>query len=137
MVKAVNIAVAKQRAKCFLRQRRLVGLGRRRHVDRRRYPVVFRNADLMLDAAELDGVLALINVAVGEAFGARPLHPLLWLLSELFEKLPEVGDLDRPKLVFFFDEAHLLFNNAPKDLSNAIEQVVRLIRSIFRDPNSG
>src|ERR1700756_1076180 len=54
---------------------------------------------------------------------------LLWMLSELFEKLPEVGDLDRPKLVFFFDEAHLLFNNAPNGLLNAIEQVVRLIRS--------
>jgi DNA double-strand break repair helicase HerA and related ATPase len=54
---------------------------------------------------------------------------LLWLLSELFEKLPEVGDLDKPKLVFFFDEAHLLFNDAPAPLLNKIEQVVRLIRS--------
>ncbi len=54
---------------------------------------------------------------------------LLWMLSELFEKLPEVGDLDKPKLVFFFDEAHLLFDNAPKNLLSAIEQVVRLIRS--------
>ncbi len=54
---------------------------------------------------------------------------LLWLLSELFEKLPEVGDLPKPKLVFFFDEAHLLFDNAPKGLLDAIEQVVRLIRS--------
>ena len=54
---------------------------------------------------------------------------LLWMLSELFEKLPEVGDLDKPKLVFFFDEAHLLFDNAPKSLLSAIEQVVRLIRS--------
>ena len=54
---------------------------------------------------------------------------LLWLLSELFEKLPEVGDLEKPKLVFFFDEAHLLFDNAPKALLEAIEQVVRLIRS--------
>ncbi len=54
---------------------------------------------------------------------------LLWLLSELFEHLPEVGDLDRPKLVFFFDEAHLLFNSAPKALLEKIEQVVRLIRS--------
>ncbi len=54
---------------------------------------------------------------------------LLWLLSELFEKLPEVGDLDKPKLVFFFDEAHLLFDDAPKALLTAIEQVVRLIRS--------
>jgi len=54
---------------------------------------------------------------------------LLWLLSELFEELPEVGDPDRPKLVFFFDEAHLLFTDAPKALMDKIEQVVRLIRS--------
>lgn len=54
---------------------------------------------------------------------------LLWLLAELFEQLPEVGDADRPKLVFFFDEAHLLFDNAPKVLIDKIEQVVRLIRS--------
>ncbi|CAL8967632.1 hypothetical protein RHODGE_RHODGE_00661 [Rhodoplanes serenus] len=54
---------------------------------------------------------------------------LLWLIAELFERLPEVGDLDKPKLVFFFDEAHLLFNEAPKALLDRIEQVVRLIRS--------
>lgn len=54
---------------------------------------------------------------------------LLWLLSELFEELPEVGDLEKPKLVFFFDEAHLLFNEAPKPLIEKVEQVVRLIRS--------
>lgn len=54
---------------------------------------------------------------------------LLWMLSELFEKLPEVGDLDKPKLVFFFDEAHLLFNNASPTLQDKIQQVVRLIRS--------
>ncbi len=54
---------------------------------------------------------------------------LLWLLSELFEKLPEVGDLDKPKLVFVFDEAHLLFDDAPPALQQRIEQVVRLIRS--------
>jgi uncharacterized protein len=54
---------------------------------------------------------------------------LLWLLSELFEQLPEAGDLDKPKLVFFFDEAHLLFNDAPKVLLEKIEQVVRLVRS--------
>jgi DNA helicase HerA-like ATPase len=54
---------------------------------------------------------------------------LLWMLSELFEHLPEVGDLDKPKLVFFFDEAHLLFDEAPKPLLQKIEQVVRLIRS--------
>lgn len=54
---------------------------------------------------------------------------LLWMLSELFEQLPEVGDLDKPKLAFFFDEAHLLFAEAPKPLLQKIEQVVRLIRS--------
>lgn len=54
---------------------------------------------------------------------------LLWLLSELFEELPEVGDPDKPKLVFFFDEAHLLFQDAPKALTKKVEQVVRLIRS--------
>ena len=54
---------------------------------------------------------------------------LLWMLSELFEQLPEAGDLDKPKLVFFFDEAHLLFNDAPQALTDKVEQVVRLIRS--------
>jgi DNA helicase HerA-like ATPase len=54
---------------------------------------------------------------------------LLWMLSELFEQLPEVGDVDKPKMVFFFDEAHLLFNEAPKVLLERIELLVRLIRS--------
>lgn len=54
---------------------------------------------------------------------------LLWMLSELFEQLPEVGDVEKPKLVFFFDEAHLLFDDAPDALLDKIEQVVRLIRS--------
>ncbi|OYW82448.1 MAG: ATP-binding protein, partial [Asticcacaulis sp. 32-58-5] len=54
---------------------------------------------------------------------------LLWLLSELFEELPEIGDPEKPRMVFFFDEAHLLFNEAPKSLLEKIEQVVRLIRS--------
>jgi uncharacterized protein len=54
---------------------------------------------------------------------------LLWMLSELFETLPEVGDLAKPKFVFFFDEAHLLFNEAPANLLNKIEQIVRLVRS--------
>lgn len=54
---------------------------------------------------------------------------LLWMLSELYENLPEAGDLDKPKLVFFFDEAHLLFTDAPKALMRKIEQVIRLIRS--------
>lgn len=54
---------------------------------------------------------------------------LLWLMAELFENLPEVGDLDKPKLVFFFDEAHLLFKDAPKIFVDKVEQIVRLIRS--------
>jgi DNA helicase HerA-like ATPase len=54
---------------------------------------------------------------------------LLWLLSELFERLPEVGDVEKPKLIFFFDEAHLLFDDIPQALQEKIEQVVRLIRS--------
>ena len=54
---------------------------------------------------------------------------LLWMLSELFEQLPEIGDPEKPKLVFFFDEAHLLFNDAPRELLERIEQVVRLVRS--------
>ena len=54
---------------------------------------------------------------------------LLWLLAELFERLPEVGDPEKPRLVFFFDEAHLLFDDPPKALREKIEQVVRLIRS--------
>lgn len=54
---------------------------------------------------------------------------MLWLLAELFEELPEVGDLEKPKLVFFFDEAHLLFRDAPKALTDKVEQVVKLIRS--------
>src|SRR5213595_2843462 len=73
-----------------------------------------------------------INILVADKLMQRPrLYAtfLLWMLSELFEELPEVGDLPKPKLVFFFDEAHLLFTDAPKALMDKIEQVVRLIRS--------
>src|SRR5215203_4718978 len=73
-----------------------------------------------------------INILAADKLMTKPrLYAsfLLWMLSELFEELPEVGDLDKPKLVFFFDEAHLLFNDAPKPLLDAVEQVVRLIRS--------
>jgi DNA helicase HerA-like ATPase len=73
-----------------------------------------------------------INILAADKLMAKPrLYAsfLLWMLSELFEELPEVGDLDKPKLVFFFDEAHLLFNDAPRPLLEAVEQVVRLIRS--------
>ncbi|NNL17446.1 MAG: DUF853 family protein, partial [Boseongicola sp.] len=73
-----------------------------------------------------------INIlAADRLMGAPRLYAtsLLWLLSELFEELPEVGDPDKPKLVFFFDEAHLLFDDAPKALVDKVEQVARLIRS--------
>jgi uncharacterized protein len=73
-----------------------------------------------------------INVMSAEQLILKPrLYSsfLLWLLSELFEQLPEVGDLDKPRLVFFFDEAHLLFDDAPASLKQRVEQVVRLIRS--------
>ena len=74
----------------------------------------------------------MINILVADKLMQSPkLYAtfLLWMLSELFEVLPEVGDPPKPKLVFFFDEAHLLFNDAPKALLDKIEQVVRLIRS--------
>ena len=81
--------------------------------------------------ADRDG-RGFINILAADKLIANPrLYAtfLLWLLSELFEQLPEVGDPEKPKLVFFFDEAHLLFNDAPKALLEKIEQVVRLIRS--------
>jgi DNA helicase HerA-like ATPase len=74
----------------------------------------------------------MVNILVADRLMQSPqLYAtfLLWMLSELFEELPEVGDPPKPKLVFFFDEAHLLFNDAPKALMDKIEQVVRLIRS--------
>jgi hypothetical protein len=74
----------------------------------------------------------MVNILVADKLMQNPrLYAtfLLWMLSELFEELPEVGDLPKPKLVFFFDEAHLLFSDAPKALLDKIEQVVRLIRS--------
>jgi DNA helicase HerA-like ATPase len=86
-------------------------------------------ADLMRTDAEGRGV---VNILAADKLMANPrLYAtfLLWLLSELFEQLPEVGDLEKPKLVFFFDEAHLLFNDAPKALVESVETVVRLIRS--------
>lgn len=73
-----------------------------------------------------------INILAADKLLASPRvysTMLLWLLSELFERLPEVGDPDKPRLAFFFDEAHLLFNDAPKELLERIEQVVRLVRS--------
>jgi DNA helicase HerA-like ATPase len=85
--------------------------------------------DLMKTSSDGRGY---VNILVADKLMESPrLYAtfLLWLLSELFQQLPEVGDLPKPKLVFFFDEAHLLFNDAPKALLDRIEQVVRLIRS--------
>ncbi len=85
--------------------------------------------DLMQTDAQGRGMVSIL--ASDQLFNSPRVYAtlLLWLLSELFEKLPEVGDLEKPKLVFFFDEAHLLFNDAPQALMQKIEQVVRLIRS--------
>ncbi|MDZ4140856.1 MAG: helicase HerA-like domain-containing protein [Methylotenera sp.] len=85
--------------------------------------------DLMQTDAQGHGIVNIL--ASDKLFNSPRIYAtlLLWLLSELFEKLPEAGDLDKPKLVFFFDEAHLLFNDAPQALLQKIEQVVRLIRS--------
>jgi DNA helicase HerA-like ATPase len=87
------------------------------------------NIDDLMQASEGKGV---VNILAADRLMNSPrLYStfLLWLLSELFENLPEVGDRDKPKLVFFFDEAHLLFSEAPPALLEKVEQVVRLIRS--------
>jgi DNA helicase HerA-like ATPase len=84
------------------------------------------------DLLQTSGGRGVVNILAADKLLTNPrLYStlLLWLLSELFEKLPEVGDPEKPKLVFFFDEAHLLFSEAPKELLERIEQVVRLIRS--------
>ncbi|MDP1704859.1 MAG: DUF853 domain-containing protein [Sulfurimicrobium sp.] len=76
--------------------------------------------------------LGMINILAADKLMQSPKMYatfLLWMLSELYETMPEVGDVEKPKLVFFFDEAHLLFNDAPQALQDKIEQVVRLIRS--------
>jgi DNA helicase HerA-like ATPase len=88
-----------------------------------------RISDLMRTTRDGRGA---INVLAADRLMMNPrLYAtfLLWLMSELFEELPEIGDPDKPKLVFFFDEAHLLFSDAPKVLVERVEQVVRLIRS--------
>ena len=84
------------------------------------------------DLMQTEGGRGVVNIlAADKLMGSPKLYAtlLLWLLAELFEQLPEVGDPDKPRLVFFFDEAHLLFNDAPSALLDKIEQVVRLIRS--------
>ncbi len=85
-------------------------------------------ADLM----QVEGGKGAVNIlAADQLMNSPKLYGtfLLWMLAELFEQLPEVGDVEKPKLVFFFDEAHLLFDDAPRALLDKIEQVVRLIRS--------
>ncbi|KFL29396.1 ATP-binding protein [Devosia riboflavina] len=86
-------------------------------------------ADLMRTDTDGRGFISIL--AADQLMKAPRLYStfLLWLLSELFEQLPEVGDPDKPKMVFFFDEAHLLFDDAPKALIDKVEQVVKLIRS--------
>ena len=84
------------------------------------------------DLLQTDGGMGVVNIlAADRLMNAPRLYAtfLLWLLSELFERLPEIGDPEKPKLVFFFDEAHLLFTDAPKVLVERIELVVRLVRS--------
>ncbi len=85
--------------------------------------------DLMMTERDGRGVVNIL--AANELYQYPALYStfLLWMLSELFEELPEVGDLEKPKMIFFFDEAHLLFKDVPKILLDKIEQVVRLIRS--------
>lgn len=89
-----------------------------------------RLEDMMITDFSGRGVVSIMDVTVLMHQSPRLYASyLLWLLSELFEQLPEVGDQDKPKLVLFFDEAHLLFDRAPRELVEKIEQIVRLIRS--------
>jgi DNA helicase HerA-like ATPase len=84
------------------------------------------------DLLQTEGERGVVNILAADRLMSSPriyASFLLWMLSELFEKLPEVGDPEKPRLVFFFDEAHLLFDDAPEALQDKIEQVVRLIRS--------
>ena len=86
-------------------------------------------ADLMQTDFSGNGVISILDATALMTEPRLYAMFLLWLIAELFEQLPEVGDADKPKLVFFFDEAHLLFDHAPKALIDKVEQVVRLIRS--------
>ena len=89
----------------------------------------FDTANLLHCAADGRGIISLLELPQLQDRPALFSTFLMWLLADLFEELPEVGDIDKPKLVFFFDEAHLLFNDASKDFLTAITQTVRLIRS--------
>ena len=86
-------------------------------------------ADLLRRTPEGQGVVSCLELAAVQDKPRLYSTFLMWLLAELFEDLPEVGDLDKPKLVFFFDEAHLLFDDAPKAFLEQVAQTVRLIRS--------
>ena len=86
----------------------------------------------ILDLLRTQSGKGIVNILAADKLMQSPVlysTLLLWLLSDLYEKLPEVGDLPKPKLIFFFDEAHLLFNDSPKVLIDKIERIVRLIRS--------
>lgn len=89
----------------------------------------FDSADLMRVTTDGRGIISLLELPNLQAQPAVFSTFLMWLLADLFNDLPEVGDIDKPKLVFFFDEAHLLFNDASKAFLDAIAQTVRLIRS--------
>ena len=89
----------------------------------------FEAADILRTTADGRGVIAAVELAAVQDRPALFSTFLMWLLAELFEDLPEVGDLDKPKLVFFFDEAHLLFSGASKAFLESVTQTVRLIRS--------
>ena len=86
-------------------------------------------ADLMQTDFSGNGVISILDATTLMTQPRLYAMFLLWLIAELFEQLPEIGDADKPRLVFFFDEAHLLFDHAPKALIDKVEQVVRLIRS--------
>jgi len=89
----------------------------------------FDTADLLRTTSDGQGMVSMLELPAVQDRPALFSTFLMWLLADLFHDLPEVGDLDKPKLVFFFDEAHLLFNDASKDFLDAIQQTVRLIRS--------
>ena len=89
----------------------------------------FDTRDLLRTAADGKGIITCLELPAVQDRPALFSTFLMWMLADLFHDLPEVGDLDKPKLVFFFDEAHLLFNEAPRALLEKVEQVVRLVRS--------
>ncbi len=86
----------------------------------------------IMDLIQTEGGKGVMSVLAADKLMLQPkLYStfLLWLMSDLYAKLPEVGDMEKPKLIFFFDEAHMLFDDTPKALTDKIEQVIRLIRS--------